>query len=594
LWDGHYQNTNNPKALQALPAVRKLIFEGKYNEAERLAAATMLGVPPRIKSYQTLGDLFFDFPATKTVAGYRRQLDLNTAITRVQYTIDDITYVREVFASAPDQVIVVHISANRPASIRFTAWFQRNGAQTVAGPENALILRGKLSLSYEARLIPIVHGGQVSTNNAKLHVQNADEVTLLISAATSYVAPRHIAADPALRCQTILARARRKTYRQLKEAHLADYQPLFSRVSLDLGGNDAANRPTDERLKTFRKGKHDPQLIALYFQFGRYLLISSSRPGSLPANLQGKWCQHYKAPWNSDYHTNINLQMNYWPALSCNLAECHLPLFTYMETLVPFGEQTAKIHYGARGWVLHHLSNIFGFTTPADGVWGIWPMGAAWLSRDIMEFYRFTGDRRFLKRYYPVLKKAARFILDFLVTAPSHTPVAGKLVTNPSYSPENSFYTPTGKRARLSYAASMDLEIIHDLFHNVIEAQQALQLNSPSEKSFAREIQTAIQNLAPLQISPKTGRLQEWIEDYREYDPHHRHVSHLFALHPGQQITPIRTPKLFIAAKKSLIARGDGGTGWSMAWKINFWARLHDGNHAYKLLQNLLSRCTLN
>lgn len=363
-------------------------------------------------------------------------------------------------------------------------------------------------------------------------------------------------------------------------------------MRLELGDTPAevAALPTDERLARVRQGGEDPGLTALYFQYGRYLLMGSSRPGTLPANLQGLWNEHLAAPWNSDYHTNINLQMNYWPAEVCNLAECHVPLFDYMDLLAAAGARTAQAHYGARGWVVHHLSDIFGFTAPADGVWGVWPMGAAWLAQHPWEHYLFSGDREFLaRRAWPLMKGAARFMLDILVEAPAGTPVAGKLVTCPSHSPENRFRKADGTVSMFTYAATMDLEICHDLLRNAIEASRILGVDA----DFRAECERALARLAPLQISKRTGRLQEWVEDYDEPEPQHRHVSHLFALHPGRQITLRGTPELAAAARKSLEARGDAGTGWSMAWKINFWARLEDGDRAHRLLQNLLSRCTL-
>ncbi|WP_146395964.1 glycosyl hydrolase family 95 catalytic domain-containing protein [Planctomycetes bacterium CA13] len=594
VWDGAPSDTNNPEALAALPQVQRLLFEGKNDEATRLAKQKMMGNPYRIKSYQTLGDLFLDFSATETVASYRRDLDLTTAISRVQYRIEDVDYTREVFVSSPDQAIVIHLAADQPGQLNFTANLQRDDATTSLGSRNRLILRGRLGVKYEAQLLPIVSGGTVATQDGKLVVSKADEVTLILVGATSYNDANDISGDATARCEKPLWAAATKSYQELRAAHIADYQSYFNRVGLDLGTTDAVQMPTDERLRAVKSGAHDPQLETLYFQFGRYLLISSSRPGTLPANLQGKWCQHYNAPWNSDYHTNINMQMNYWPAQTCNLSECHLPYLDYMESLVPFGERTAKVHYGARGWVVHHLSDIYGFTTPADGVHGVWPVGAAWVVRDLMEYYWFSGDREFLaQRAYPTMKGAARFILDFLVEAPEGTPAVGKLVTNPSHSPENTFVKADGTQSVFTYAATMDLQIIHDLFTNVLEANKTLAPDGSLDQAFRREIEDALQRLQPMQISPKTGRLQEWVEDYNEKDPKHRHTSHLFGLHPGQQITANGTPELFAAARKSLEARGDGGTGWSMAWKVNFWARFHDGDHAHLLLTNLLKKGTL-
>ena len=594
VWDGVPGDPTNPQALIALPEVRRLLFEGKNEEATKLAGDQMMGNPPRVKSYQTLGDLVLELPAATAVTGYRRDLNLDTGVARVSYGVDGVQFTREVFASAPDQVIVIHLKADQRGKINFTAKLKRMGATTVAVSSNRLAMRGQLGLKYEAQLQAEVSGGRVSAKDGELKIENANEATLLLVGATSYKNANDISGDATARCETALKSAAKKSYRQLLSAHIADHQELFRRVKLDLGKTEAVKKPTDERLKAVREGATDPQLVTMYFQFGRYLLMGSSRPGCLPANLQGKWCQHYNAPWNSDYHFNINLQMNYWPAEVCNLAECHTPLFDYLESLVPFGEKTAKVHYGARGWVVHHLSDIFGFTPPADGVHGVWPVGAAWTTRDLMEYYRFNGDREYLAKHgYPMLKGAAQFILDFLVEAPAGTPVAGKLVTNPSHSPENGFKKADGTTSGFTYAATMDLGIVHDLFMNVIEANRALGPDGKFDAEFRREVEAALQKLAPLQISPKNGRLQEWVEDYEDTDPHHRHTSHLFALHPGQQITRTQTPELFEAAKKSLLIRGDGGTGWSMAWKINFWARFQDGDHAYLMLSNLLKKGTL-
>jgi alpha-L-fucosidase 2 len=595
VWDGGPLDCNNPDALSALPEVQQLIFEGKNVEAKKLAGKKMLGKPYKIKSYQPLCDLFLDFDDVDKVEGYRRDLDLTTAISRTQYTVDRVEYVREVFVSEPDQVIVVNLKANRMGKINFSAQLTRETEVTTeSASNNRLILRGKLGIDYEAQLVPIVDGGTVVSKNGKLTVSGANEVTLLIVGATSYNSAVDISGDATARCEAYLKAVEGKSFAQLREAHIASHQELFNRVKLDLGTSDAVKNPTDERLQAVKDGKKDLQFEALYFQFGRYLLISSSRPGSLPANLQGKWNQYVNAPWNSDYHFNINFQMNYWPAQSCNLAECSLPYFDYVESLVPYGEKTAKVHYGADGWVIHHLSDIYGFTSPADGVHGVWPMGAAWAVRDMMEYYRFNGDEAFLEnRAYPLMKGAAEFMLDFLVVAPEGTTAAGKWVTNPSYSPENSFVKDDGTEIDFTYAASMDLEIIYDLFTGLIEAGKIIDPSGEFDADFREQLVSTLAKLQPLQISKKTGRLQEWIEDYKEVDPHHRHTSHLYGLHPGQQITPNGTPDLFEAAKKSLDARGDGGRGWSMAWKINMWARCHDGNRAYMLLQNLLKVNTL-
>jgi len=423
-------------------------------------------------------------------------------------------------------------------------------------------------------------------------VREASDVTLSLAAETSYRGD-----DPGKVCTEHIARAGVPG-----ALHVTEHQRLFDRVSLQLKGADAtadaelAMLPTDERLARVKQGVDDAGLSALYFQYGRYLMMGSSRPGSLPANLQGIWNEKMKAPWNADFHTNINVQMNYWPVEICNLAECHLPLFDLMDGLGKPGHKTAKIHYDARGWVVHHLTDPFGFTTPADGVWGIWPMGAAWLAQHPYEHYRFSCDKAFLReRAYPRRKGAAEFILDFLVEAPAGTPVAGKLVTNPSHSPENSFRKADGTKSQFTYAATMDIQIIHDLFTNCMEAIDVLAADAPDgtfDAAFRAELASSLKRLPPLQISPRTGALQEWIEDYEEPSPKHRHVSHMFGLYPGRMITPRGTPDLTAAIRKTLERRGDASTGWSRAWKTAAWARLEDGDHAYKIFKGLLAQGT--
>jgi len=598
LWDGYAMDRNNPEAFSALQEVRKLLFEGKNNEATEIASKKMMGIPDRIKSYQTLGDLNLEFPINGEIENYRRELDLDTGIAKTEYSVNGTKFTREVFATAVDQVIVIRIESDKPKSISLKGTMTRpQEASTKKVSDNCLMLQGQCGtkgVKFCAYVLADVESGNVNVTDEEMSIKNADSVTLLISAATSYVNQNDTSADPYKRCQDYLPD---KSYEELKKAHITDHRSLFRRVEINLGITDAVNLPTDERLEAFKNGGEDPHLISLYFQYGRYLLMGSSRPGCLPANLQGIWNEHINAPWNSDYHTNINLQMNYWLAEVCNLAECHLPLFDYMDTLVEPGGKTAQIHYGARGWVVHHLSDIWGFTVPADGVWGIWPMGSAWLCQHPFEHYLFSGDRDFLaKRAYPLMKGAARFILDFLVEAPEGTPVEGKLVTNPSHSPENSFRKPDGTTSMFTYAATMDLEIIHDLFTNCIEAIDILSEDEPFDVEFRAELESALERLAPLQISKKTGRLQEWVEDYDEPEPGHRHMSHIYALHPGRQITLRGTPDLTEAVRKSLeyrLSHGGGHTGWSRAWLVNFMARLEEPEKAYSNLRALLEKCTL-
>ena len=431
LWDGHKFNRNNPEALNALPKVRQLLFEGKNQAATDLAAEKMMGIPPRIKSYQSVGDLRLKFDHTlDQCQQYHRELDLNIGVVRTCYNHNSASYIREIFSSAPDNVIVIQLSCDVPKKISFTATFSREqDAHCQLISKDHIILSGKIGkdgLKFEAHMQASTNSGSIRTEDKNLVVENADEVTLIITASTSYINQNDTSADPRMLCENTLNQAKVKPYEMLYKDHISDHQSLFHRVEINLG--KTIEMPTDHRLDRLKNGNQDPDLFALYFQYGRYLLMGSSRPGSLPANLQGIWNQHMDAPWNSDFHTNINIQMNYWPTEVCNLAECHLPLFDLMAGLVEPGSETAKTHYGSKGWTIHHLSDVWGFTVPADGVWGIWPVGAAWLCQHLWEHFLYGQDLLFLQEVaYPLMKEAARFMLDFLVEAPEGTPVAGKV-----------------------------------------------------------------------------------------------------------------------------------------------------------------------
>lgn len=612
LWDGYPLNADNPNALKALPEVQKLIFENKNNEAVALAAKTMLGHPQGIEPYQSLGEIWMETPHTN-VSDYVRKLDLKTAIVSVSYVYEGVKYTRESFATPTDDLIVARYTADKKKKINFSLILKREQDATCKASDadpNSLILQGQLpikdaegnarGLYFTAQVKALADGGKVKIVDGKLVVTNANSVTLFIAGATTYPGLKNLASGnitkpgyPEKQCSDIIAKAAIKNYEILKANHIAAYQKLFNRVSLNLEPVDAATAslPTDKRLEKIREtGIPDAGMVETFFQYGRYLLISSSRPGGMPANLQGLWAWQMNPPWNADFHTNINVQMNYWPAEITNLSETHLPLFDLIDALKVPGERTAKEMYGAEGWVVHHLTDAWGFTAPADGPQGVWPMGAAWLSQHPWEHYCYTGDTGFLsKRAYPAMKGAARFIMDFLVEAPAGTAYAGKLVTNPSYSPENSFHLPDGSVSEFTYGATMDLEIIHDLLSHCIAACKILK----TDDDFRLECEKTLSRLAPIRVSPSTGRIMEWAEDYKEVEPHHRHTSHLFGLYPGNQITVWGTPELAAAAKKTLEARGDDGTGWSLAWKINMWNRLQDGDHAYKLLSVLLSTKTL-
>jgi len=609
LWAGGPKDVSNPDALKALPEVRRLLFAGRNVEATELAGKSMMGRPMRIQSYQSLGEVYLECPGLSGATGYTRSLDLDTGIASVDYTSNGVGFQRRIFASTPANVIVVRFTADAPGAIRLKLTLKRlKDASASADPSNpnAIRLRGQVNrdgggepgLSFNATVLALNDGGRVNNAGGVLDVTGADSVTLLIAAATNYPGLGKggpaVSVDPADICAATLARVTSARYKALEAAHISDHQRLFRRVDLALaptsGAADAV--PTGERLERFRKGQPDPALAALYFQFGRYLLIASSRSGTMPANLQGLWAWKLNNPWNADYHTNINVQMNYWLAEPTGLGELHVPLFDLMDSLMEPGGVTARAHYGAGGWVVHHLTDAWGFTAPADGVWGVWPVGAAWLARHPWEHYLYSGDAAFLRqRAWPLMRGAARFILDFLVEAPAGTPVAGRLVTNPSHSPENAFLLPDGAtKTMFTYGATMDLEIVRDLLENCVEATRILDIDA----AFRQECEAALRRLATVRISPETGRVMEWVEDYKEVEPNHRHTSHLYALHPASQISPMRTPELAAAARRTLDARGDGGTGWSLAWKICFWTRLLEGNRAHRLLTDLLAQKTLD
>ena len=619
LWDGYPVDANNPKSLEALPEVQRLLFENKNNEAVKLASETMLGQPSGVKSYQSLAEVQFDMPHLYATE-YIRNLDLSTAISTTEYTSDGVRYKREHFASAVDSVIIVRFTADKQNKINLSLAMRRErDAKVKSVGTNSLMLSGKITtrgrdrnakdhpetLSFASQVQAVTDNGKVYikknlSEEPILVVENANVLTLYISGATNYPGLDNLingiatlSGNPEEECSSIIQKVLGKSYESIKTAHIADHQHYFNRVKLDLetpSGYISA-MPTDERLTLAKKNsKPDLGLVETYFQFGRYLLISSSRPGGMPANLQGLWCWQLNAPWNADYHTNINFQMNYWPSGIANMPEMQLPMIKLMELLVKPGNKTAREMYGANGWVVHHLTDAWGFTAPADGPQGIWPVGAAWLAQHPWEQYCYTGDKEFLRETaFPLMKGAAEFIFDFLIEAPAGTAYAGQLVTNPSYSPENYFYLPDGTVSEFTYGATMDLQIIHDLLTNCINACRELNI----ERDFMRKCIATLARIPETRISKETGRIMEWAEDYKEVDPHHRHTSHLFGLHPGNQITVVGTPALAEAARKTLVSRGDGGTGWGLAWKINMWNRLHDGDHAFKLLSVLLKDKTL-
>ncbi len=587
LWTGQPHEYQHDGAVKYLPVVRKLLFEGKQREAEELAGEHMMSVPLRQEKYQPFGDLLLDFPGHGQASDYRRELDIDSAVSTVRYRVGGATFTREVFSSFPHQVIAIRLSCDKPGQLTFNARLDspHPNVQTLV-VDRALVLRGRLqaytnprtketrnsALRFEAHLRCRTRGGSTSVTADALEVKGADSVVLVLAAATSFKNFTDVTGDPAQICQRTLEAVAGKTYDTLRKAHIADHRHLFRRVALELGAAEAAEQPTDERIRNFAK-QSDPELMELYFQFGRYLLIASSRPGSQPANLQGIWNDKLDPPWDSKWTTNINTEMNYWPAEVTSLSECHVPLFDLLDDVAESGSKTAQAHYGCRGWVLHHNTDLWRGTAPINASnHGIWVTGGAWLCQDLWERYAFTGDKEFLrKRAYPLMKGAATFFVDFLVEDPK----TGWLISTPSNSPEI---------GGLVAGPTMDHQIIRDLFTNCIEASKILDV----DEEFRKTLVDMRGRIAPNQIG-RHGQLQEWLEDKDDPKNQHRHVSHLFGLHPGKEITRRGTPGLFAAARKSLEFRGDGGTGWSMAWKVNFWARFEDGDHAYKMLSSLLT-----
>ena len=587
LWAGGPYDPVNPDAKAALPEVRQLVFDGKYREAAQLISAKVMAKPLGQMPYQTVGDLLLTFPGTTNVADYQRDLDLDTATATVSFTSDGVRYTREVFASAPDNVIVVRLTADQPGKVSFTAGMNTPMTATVeTDGDDTLVMRGmggdsggiKGQIKYQARVKVLAKGGKTAGDPTSVSVTNADEVTLLITAATSYKRFDDVSGDPESIVKQHLLAAGKKSFAELRKTQLADYQALFRRVTLDLGQSEAMKLPTDERIQRFAEG-NDPQLAALYYQFGRYLLISSSRPGGQPAPLQGLWNESKNPPWGGKYTININTEMNYWPAESGNLAECVEPLIGMVNDLTVTGGRTAQAMYGARGWVVHHNTDLWRASAPIDGPnWGMWPSGGAWLCLQLWDRYEFGGDKAYLKRIYPVLKGAATFFLDTLLEEPKHK----WLVTNPSISPENGH--PFG--AAVCAGPTMDMQILRDLFAHTITAAETLGV----DKDFQKQLADTRARLAPNQIGG-AGQLQEWLEDWdmKAGDIHHRHVSHLYGLYPGRDITLRGTPELAAAVKKSLEIRGDKATGWATAWRLCLWTHLGDGDHAFEILKFLLS-----
>ena len=602
-WRTH--NYTNAQAGEKLSELQRLIFAGKIEAAESLSAG-MMGNPPLLMPYQPFCDLRLHFDKLGDARNYKRSLSLDDATAIVSYRVGETHFRRETFISYPNQVMVVRLTADheRQQSFSITMDSAQLGHRVAAEGANEMQLTGQIQprqnpdgswtaswtksgMRYAAWLRVRAEGGTVTGEGDHLHVRGANAVTIIFSNATSFKNYRDMSGDALGRARGFVEMASKLTYQQLRRAHLVDFRRLFGRVRLQLGSETSARTATDIRIHDF-KSVNDPALAVLYYQFGRYLLISSSRPGGQPANLQGIWNQDLVPAWGSKWTTNINLEMNYWAADGGDLWETEEPLWDLVDDLRVTGAETARLHYKARGWVLHHNTDLWRAATPVDGAWGLWPVGGVWLANQMWDHYQFSGDRKFLgERAYPTMKEAVRFVLDTLVEAPKGTRFAGYLVTNPSFSPENQ-YLLNGKPERLTYAATMDLELISDLFNGFQQASKIL----GQDAALRAEMEKARNRLPPLQVGQR-GQLQEWIDDYGETEPNHRHVSHLYGLYPGHVISLSGTPELATAARRTLELRGDGGTGWAKAWKSALWARLGDGNHAYALLQGLISDSTL-
>ena len=590
MWSGSKDNTSNPEALAALPKIQQLLLEGKNDQAQEMMYRHFAcygtgsnfgnGADAPYGSFQLLGNLHINHRIEgENVVNYSRGLSLNSAVAWSEFQVDGVKYRREYFASHTEDLIVVHLTADRPQALNFTATMDRPERFSTRVQDGILVMEGELHNGVDGHgnayktLMRILTTGEQSEGEDFIEVTNAQEATILISSGTELWSQ-----DYATKVTELLNTS--LDYTSLKERHVARWAERFQRVELNLGDGQST-LPTDLRLANFPKDQ-DPAFAALYFQFGRYLMLSGTREDSLPLNLQGLWANTIRTPWNGDYHLNINLQMNYWPMEVGNLSELHAPLTRLVAELVPSGEETARAFYGAKGWVAHMMTNPWKYTAPGEHAsWGATNTGGAWLCEHLWDHYAYTLDKDYLREVYPVMKGAAEFFSTSMIREPKH----GWLVTAPSSSPENTFYMPNSrKRVNVCMGPTMDVQLIHELFTNVISSARILD----QDEEFALHLEQLLQQLPPMQISPKGGYLQEWLEDYEEEDMHHRHVSHLFGLHPSNLISVNRTPELAEAARKSLERRGDAGTGWSRAWKINFWARLHDGDRALTLLTNLL------
>lgn len=592
VWSGGPNRNENPDALAALPEIRRLIFAGKQAEAQKLAAEKVESKKNNGMKYQPVGNLLLNFPGHQSYANYYRDLDIEKAVATTTYTVDGVRYRRQVIASAPDQVIVVRLTADKPGKLSFSAFMNslQQSTRTVDGTDK-LLLSGitsdhegvKGQVRFNAHVRVVAEGGKASKTDTSIRISGANAATLYISMATNFVNYKTLTADPIALANKYLNAASKRSFQAILNDHTAAYQRYFNRVKLNVGRTDAAQLPTDERIQQFASG-NDPQLVSLYFQFGRYLLISGSQPGrngvvGQPATLQGLWNDKMDPPWDSKYTININTEMNYWPAEVTNLTELHEPLIQLVKDLSKTGQETARVMYGAKGWVAHHNTDLWRITGPVDAIYySMWPMGGAWLSQHLWEKYQYSGDKAYLKSVYPAIKGAAEFFVDYLVEDPNHH----YLVVCPGMSPENA--PSTRPNVSIDAGVTMDNQLVFDIFTSTIRAANALNIDA----DFVKIVEAKLAQLPPMQVG-KHGQLQEWIDDLDSPDDKHRHISHLYGLYPSAQLSAYRTPQLFRAARNTLEQRGDASTGWSMGWKVNWWARLLDGNRAYRLITNQLS-----
>ncbi|NLU95288.1 glycosyl hydrolase family 95 catalytic domain-containing protein [Chitinophaga sp. Ak27] len=603
MWSGGIQDADSKEAGQYLHQIRQLLLEGKNIEAQKMLQQYFICAGPgsgsgnganvKFGCYQTLGDLFIQWKDTvSAVSDYQRTLKLDSAINTLTWKKAGVTYKEEVLVSAPQQVIAIRLVADKPGSLSFSTGLYRRERASIRLVNGALEMTGTLNggnddpgVQYAAVLKVISKGGTRTQTNEQVTVNGADECILLVDAHTNMNWPNVEKPGPAPLPVTVkdVAKAASMAWPALLQSHVKDYSALFNRCQVtftDNSNNEVKDLSTVARLQRLQQNEKDASLMSLYFNFGRYLLISSSRKGGMPANLQGLWAEEYQTPWNGDYHLDINVEMNYWPAEVTNLSDCHQPLFTLTKQMADYGRRTARRYYNAKGWVAHVIANPWGYTSPGEGAgWGSTANGGAWVATHLWKHYQYTNDKQFLKEAYPILKGVGEFYRDVLITEPSHH----WLVTAPSNSPENTYVLPDGRTGETCMGPTMDMQICRDVLGAAVASARILQ----TDKAWADSLQHIVSRLAPNQISPTTGGVQEWLQDYKEADPHHRHVSPLYGLYPYDEITPWDTPEMAAAAKRTLQTRGDAGTGWSRAWKVAFWARLGDGNHAYKMLKEL-------